>query len=254
MSSARLRAFERALTSVVHAAEVVARAGVDLDLGADLDEQRHLDLVAGLDVRRLGARVAAVALQARLGVRDLHDDRGGQLDVERVAVVEGDGRRAVLEQEVGGVTDDGGRHVDLVVVRGVHEDEVVAVAVQVLEVAAVDVLDVDLRAGVVRLVDDLPGHDVLQLGADERAALARLDVLELDDVPELAVDVEHDAVADVSGRGHGGPIRDADAAPETARNAPRSVLPPGRGPSGSPSSPVRARRGGGAGPPTARAD
>jgi hypothetical protein len=39
--------------------------------------------------------------------------------------------------------------------------------------------------------------DVLQLRAHERAALAGLDVLELDDAPELAVDVEDDAVLDV---------------------------------------------------------
>ncbi len=39
----------------VHAAEVVTGAGVDLDLGAGLQEQRDLDLVAGLDRRRLRA-------------------------------------------------------------------------------------------------------------------------------------------------------------------------------------------------------
>ena len=50
----------------------------------------------------------------------------------------------------------------------------------------------------------LPLDDVLELGAHERAALAGLDVLELDDVPELSVDVEDDAVLDVIGRCHGG--------------------------------------------------
>ena len=109
----------------------------------------------------------------------------------------------VLEQEVRGVADGGGGDGDLVVVGDVHEDEAVAVVVEVGEVAAVDVLDLDLGAGVVRAVDDLARDDVLELGADERAALAGLDVLELDDVPELPVDVEDDAVPDVCGGCHG---------------------------------------------------
>ena len=93
-------------------------------------------------------------------------------------------------------------HVHLVVVAGVHEDEVVAVAVQVLEVAAVDGREVDLGAGVEGAVDDLAAQHVLHLGAHERAALAGLHVLELDDVPELSVEVQHAAVLDVIGRRH----------------------------------------------------
>src|SRR5690554_6946886 len=55
----------------VHAAEVVAGARVDLDLRARLEEERHLDLVAGLDGGGLRAAGRAVTLQSRLGVRDL---------------------------------------------------------------------------------------------------------------------------------------------------------------------------------------
>src|SRR5690606_12898268 len=67
-----------------------------------------------------------------------------------------------------------------------------------------DVLDLDLGAGVVCLVDGLSGHDVLQLRADERAALAGLDVLELHDAPELSVDLDDDAVPDICGGCHAG--------------------------------------------------
>ena len=49
----------------------------------------------------------------------------------------------------------------------------------------------------------LPDSDVLQLGAHERRALAGLDVLELDDGPQLAVEVEDQAVLEVVGRCHG---------------------------------------------------
>ena len=120
-----------------------------------LEEQRHLDLVAGLDRRGLGAGRRAVALQARLGVGDLEDDGRRQLDVERVAVVQRDRDALVLEHEVRGVADDRGGNGELVVVGDVHEDEAVAVVVQVLEVAAVDGLGLDLRAGVEGAVDDL---------------------------------------------------------------------------------------------------
>jgi hypothetical protein len=73
-------------------------------------------------------------------------------------------------------------HVELVVGRGVHEDEVVAVVVQVLHLAAVDVGGLDLGVGVERLVDDLAAEHVLELGAHEGVALAGLVVLELDDL------------------------------------------------------------------------
>ena len=66
----------------------------------------------------------------------------------------------------------------------------------------VDGGDLDLDVGVEGLVDGLAGLDVLQLGAHEGAALARLVVLEPDDRPELAVEVENHAVLEVVGRCH----------------------------------------------------
>src|SRR5690606_4275748 len=103
----------------------------------------------------------------------------------------------VLEEEVLRVADGRCTNSDLVIIGGVHEDETIAVCVQVREVATIDILDVDLRAGVVCAVYRLAGDDVLQLGAHECAALTGLDMLKLDDVPELSVDGENDAVLDV---------------------------------------------------------
>src|SRR5690606_39513616 len=80
MSSARRRALPRADTS--GPAEVLAGTGVDLDPLAGGDEERHLDLGAGLQGGGLGAAGGAVALQAGLGVGDLELDRGGQVDGE----------------------------------------------------------------------------------------------------------------------------------------------------------------------------
>ena len=49
------------------------------------------------------------------------------------------------------------------------------------------------------LVDDLAGENVLDGGAHEGGALARLDVLELDDGPQLAIEVQNRTVLDVIG-------------------------------------------------------
>ena len=155
--------------------------------------------MAGFNGRRLSAGTRAVTLKAGLGVSDLERDGCRKLDIERVTVVQRDRHVLVLEHVLRGVAHLGRREGDLVVGAEVHEHEVLTVGVQVLVVGAVDDLGLDLRASVERAVDDLAGHDVLHLGANERAALAWLDVLEVDDRPQLAVHVENDAVLDVSG-------------------------------------------------------
>jgi len=93
--------------------------------------------------------------------------------------------------------------VQLVVRVQVHEHEVAALLVQVLHRALVDVRGLHLDAGVEGLVHDLAGQHVLELGPYEGRALAGLDVLEFDDIPQLAVQVERHAVLEVIGRGHG---------------------------------------------------
>lgn len=65
----------RALT---YALVVLARTGVDADLVARVDEEGHLDGGAGIyrsGLERIGR--GCVALDSRLGVRNLHIDDGG---------------------------------------------------------------------------------------------------------------------------------------------------------------------------------
>jgi hypothetical protein len=127
------------------------------------------------------------------------------------------------EQVVRRLAHGRGGHVDLVVAAQIHEDVVLAVEVEVLHRTLVDAGRLDLGAGVEGAVHDLAGEDVLQCRADERSALARLDVLELDDGPQLSVEIEHQAVLEVVGRGHNGrvycPVRRWPAA--RLRSAPR---------------------------------
>ena len=61
-----------------------------------------------------------------------------------------------------------------------------AVVVQELDVLHLGVDARELLAGAKGVVDHCPGLEVLQLRADEGAALARLHVLEIDDPPHRA--------------------------------------------------------------------
>ena len=91
----------------------------------------------------------------------------------------------------------------LFIVLAVHEDEVVAIPVEIGGVAAIHGRGFHFHAGVVGLVDDLAGEHVLELGAHEGRTLAGLDMLELDDGPELAVDIEYEAILEVGCGCHG---------------------------------------------------
>jgi len=55
-----------------------------------------------------------------------------------------------------------------------------------------------LRRGVKRSLGDSAGDDVLHLGADKGRALTGLDVLELDDLHNLAVHLKGHAVAKIA--------------------------------------------------------
>ena len=96
-----------------------------------------------------------------------------------------------------------GGDVELVVGRVVHEHEVVAVAVEELHLPLVDDGLLDLLGGPEGPVEHGAGADVLQRGAHEGAALARLHVLELDHLEQALGQVEGHAVLQVvGGDGH----------------------------------------------------
>ena len=88
----------------------------------------------------------------------------------------------------------------------VHEDHVVARVVEVLRLLHLGVDARELLAGAEGAFDDGARVEALHLRAHERAALARLHVLELDDAPDVPVELDVHAVAElvrVDGLGHG---------------------------------------------------
>ena len=107
--------------------------------------------------------------------------------------------RLVLEHEVLGVTDDLGRDGQLLVGRLVHENIGVAILVEVLHVATINFSRLNLDVGVESAINNFPAQHVLELGTHDGVALTRFVVLEPDDRPQLAVEVENGAVLDVIG-------------------------------------------------------
>ena len=86
---------------------------------------------------------------------------------------------------------------NLLVGVAVHEHEIGTFLVQEGHRALVHRRGLDLGPGVEGAVNYFSGEHVLQSSAHEGPALAGLDVLELDNGPQLAVEVEDQAVLQV---------------------------------------------------------
>src|SRR5437773_3312408 len=115
--------------SRLHALDVLARARVDLDLLALLDEERDLDHEAGLELRRLVGTGPRISLHSRVGLGDREDHRRRQVDADRHTLVHRYLGLASLDQETTRGSDEVSGDMDLVVRLEVHEYEVGAVAV-----------------------------------------------------------------------------------------------------------------------------
>src|SRR5262249_51296466 len=72
--------------SVLRARDELARARVDLDALADLDELRDLELVTGLGLRLLRHVRRRVAADRGLALLDRQRDRRGELEADRLLV------------------------------------------------------------------------------------------------------------------------------------------------------------------------
>ena len=137
-------------------------------------------------------------------VGHLHVDRARQLHVAGPFVDEEDVDLVVGKQPLHRVADHVGRDLDLLVVAVVHEDRRVAGVVEVLHLARLGAHRAELLPRPEGLVEHRAVLDLAQLGAHERAALAGLDVLELDDLEDRPVDLDVGAVLELVGGDHGG--------------------------------------------------
>src|SRR3954471_1837544 len=191
----------RALSSA-DARQILARAGVDLQDVALIDEERHLQAVAGLQRRRLHRSGDRVAAGAGIALHHLQLDGVGQVDGDGASVPEEHRGVQVLLEEVPRLAEPGGVDVALFVVLRIHEDVVVALLVEVMHLLFLDVGASYLLAGLEVLLQGAAGDQALVAGAHERRALAGFDVLELDDHERLVVDQDLESVAELAGVDH----------------------------------------------------
>ena len=203
--------------------DVAPLAGIDLDALARVDEERHLDDRAGLERRRLRHVRDRVAAHRRLGLRDRQLDRRRELDARRLAVDREHLHRARRRQVRELVRDLGVREPELLVRLLVHEVGLGAVVVEELDVLHLGVHARELLPGAERPVDDGARLERLQLRPHERAALAGLHVLELDDAPDGAVDLDVHPVAELV-RGDGLGHAAASVVAQTGRGSPDAPL------------------------------
>src|SRR5262245_38480928 len=222
-SSARSLASRRdPLSATSGPGDVLARTGVDLDAVARVDEQRHLHDSAGLSGSRFLGAGHSVALHARFGLGNRQLDRGRQIDTDNFVLVHLQHRGVAVLQIQHRVAQGRGLDVHLVVGGVVHEDVMVfALAVEQLHLALVDDCLLELLVGAVGATDDGACAHVLELRSNERAALARLDVLELDDLEQALGQVERHAVLQVVGRNSHQSVKSFGA--WVRRRAPSSV-------------------------------
>src|SRR5262245_29761224 len=197
------------------APEILSRARVDLDHVALVEEQGHLHHRPGFERGRLGAAGGGVSPDARVGAGDGQLDEVRKLDGDRAPVDEEHLDLDVLSQEVAGLAHLVGGECDLLVALGIHE-VVAIVAIEVLHPPLVEVNQLELLAGPEGGVDDGAEPEVLELGADEGAALAGLHVLELHDAVRLPVVLDLEPLLEL-GR------RDLHTRPFLAGGRPRPI-------------------------------
>ena len=84
----------------------------------------------------------------------------------------------------------------------IHEHVVRAVVVQVGHVTAVNGCGFYFHTSIEGFVHHFAGHNVLQLGAHESWAFTRLDVLELNDLLQFVVNLQHKTIFEIGGSCH----------------------------------------------------
>ena len=181
---------------------VSAGTGVDLHDVALVDEERDLNFVAVVDLRRLGHVRRRISANARLGVDDLLFDEGRQRDLNRLPVEKQEVAEALLDQEIDLVAERFGRNGHLFIGVRVAENVVVPVEVGVVHFALFEVRLVDLVGRPVGFFHAGAVDEIAHAAAVERGPLAGLAEIKLGDDPRHAVDFDLEAFLQVGSTEH----------------------------------------------------
>src|SRR5699024_9925471 len=129
----------------------------------------------------------AVALQTWLRVLNLELNRDRKLSKKSVALIEGNLHAHVFLEELRGVAELFFRQLDLLVVGVIHDNVAGAVVVQVRHIATVNRSGFNLGACTPSLIGYLAGNNIFELAAHKSWALARLNVLKLNNLLKLVI-------------------------------------------------------------------
>lgn len=180
-----------AVESAIHAFEVLAGFRVDFDPLAFLHEERNVDDGARGERRRLARAACRIALDTRFAQRDLQNDVGGKVDPNRVSFVQCHVDAHAITEPLGVIADLLARDRDLLAGCGVHEHEIFAFGIDVLERAGLDVGHFDFFTTLERALDDGTRCHVLRFDAGKRLAFTGFDELCFNNKEGRLVAVEH---------------------------------------------------------------
>ena len=176
------------------AAQILTGTGVDLDALALLDKDRNLNNSTGLNGSGLEYVSSSVALNARLGLSDLELNEQRRLNCENAALVGKNLNVLVLLHEAEIVAQSILADRNLLIGLVVHEVVQVTFIVQILHLAALYESLLELSSRVEGGLSNRTGYDVLHLDTNKSSALARLYMLELNNLLYLTVHFKSYAV------------------------------------------------------------
>src|SRR5215210_4961594 len=169
---------------------------------ADVDEERYLHDDPRLEGGRLGPSRGRVPLESRVCLGDLQVDVCRRLHADDLTVGREYAYCAALDDVARRLVDDLRGHGHLIVGVRVHKVEQIPVPVQVRHRSRFGPHVLELLPGAEGLLDHGAAVDVPEACPHERAALARLDVLEIQDGEPLAIDPNGRAVPELVGGYH----------------------------------------------------
>lgn len=174
---------------------VLARASIDFDLFAGLDEERRLHRDAGFQKNRLLDVVGGIAADAFRRVRDGQHDAGGQLDGNSFVRDEGDRDRAIFNQVIFDVAQNFRREGGGFVGFRVGKNEIITVFVAEIHLPRHHGDDFNLFGRAEADIRSLAGFDAAKAGLDKGAEVARSAVLRVQDNGNIAVVADSHAFA-----------------------------------------------------------
>src|SRR5215469_5153226 len=222
-SPASARAAPAPSPLLLGARDVLARARVDADHFAFVDEERHAHHGAGLELCGFLTAGRGIAAQPRVGLHHLQlDMRRWRHNQRHVLPQRHDADHPVLDP-LGTLAHRGLAGGRLLEALRYHEMPEVSILIEVLHLGVDDIRSLERFARLEGALDGTAGLEIADLDAVERLTLARLDELVLDHGVGITVEQHFETATDLTG-GVAGHLNLASEPAECARQkGPRMI-------------------------------